>query len=88
MTTSSPDLGETVDLDLVAEDDEPCYGDDRQATGYIEYSDLCACHPNPAPLCELHFQMAKKFLDKFGPEDWVCHICGHSATLVDLRRTR
>lgn len=88
MPTTSSDVD--VDLDLTADEAEDCWCcDPRQveATGYIEYADVCPCDfPNPAPLCERHFQMVKTYLVIDGPDDWTCPACGHTTRVVGAYR--
>ncbi len=84
--TTEPD----VDLSLTADDSENCYvcthaSLNREAVGYVRYSPpVCDCYPNPAPLCLPHYQVVKKYLVKYGPEDWVCPLCNQASDVDSL----
>jgi hypothetical protein len=83
-----------INLDLEADDhvEEPCWScqpKETVATGYIEYVDVCPCaFPNPAPLCETHYQMARKYVAMYGKELWDCPACGHTTSVVGVYRKR
>jgi hypothetical protein len=82
-----------VDLSLTADESESencwCCGPELEieATGYIEYSNTCPCnYPVPAPLCEAHYQLARDYLQMYGPHLWECLVCGHLADVVGVYR--
>ena len=79
-----------MNLDLTAEDGESCWCcDPRQveATGYVEYEDVCPCDfPNPAPLCEQHYRMVSIYVRMHGSDDWECPSCGHRTSVVGVYR--
>lgn len=77
-----------VDLSLTSDDSEVCYSDEtKEATGYVEYSDVCPCNfPNPAPLCEDHYQLVLRFLKAYGPVDWSCPMCNVGVDVVAVYR--
>lgn len=88
--TGSTDIAKVIDLSLVVEceADEDCFQCGKQATGYVEYADVCCAFPNPAPLCEGHYRLVQTYLRKYGPFDWACPMCNAGTDVVDLRRTR
>jgi hypothetical protein len=75
-----------IDLDLVTEDADDCYVCGKEAVGYIEYTDSCCDWPNPAPLCETCYEMAKHHLEFWGPLDWVCPKCNTGVDVVAIYR--
>lgn len=80
-----------VDLSLEADDEEPCiYGLDcsKVATWEVEADSACEDWPRVVGACEEHAAVAIDFRARYGSKGWSCNMCGHVATIIDIRRKR
>lgn len=92
---TEPDLG--VDLSLVTEDhnEVPCVecvaagdGINAVATWEMLTATSCNCLPNPMPLCEVHKISVDAYIAVYTQFDWVCHNCGSTTDVLEVRRRR